>query len=293
MSSRGPRLPSGEVRFARDFPARLAALELRLAGALLRREGAGAGALIGGGEDLAGFRPYRPGEDLRQLDWNLLARLERPFVRVTRREAGERWAVALDRSASMGCGPPGKLQRAAECAAALAVLGARQGAEVELFVAGDEGEAPRRFPFRPREGTAALLAFLESLDAAGSAGLGALLEVPQRFHQAGRLFALGDLFDLELGQVAALRRGGRELCVLQLLSPEELDPSPGGVEWWDPEAGERLQLEVDGARLSRYHEALEARLEAWRRSAAAHRIRFACRSSATPFEELVRDLVEA
>ena len=36
-----------------------------------------------------------PREDLRGLDWNLYARLDKPFVRVTRREAGEAWAVAV------------------------------------------------------------------------------------------------------------------------------------------------------------------------------------------------------
>ena len=138
-----------------------------------------------------------------------------------------------------------------------------------------------------------MLAFLEGLEAVGGEGLGALLASAPRV-DAGRVFLVGDLLDLAPEALLALARRGRQLAALQLLAPCELAPeAEGAVEWWDPEAGERLRLEVDAARLARYHEALEARLEAWRRNAAAHRIRFTCRSSATSFEELVRELVGA
>lgn len=286
-------LPSAEVRFGPDFPARLAALQLRMGGALLRREGAGAGSLAGDGDDLAGFRPYRPGEDLRRMDWNLLARLDKPFVRVTRREAGESWAVALDASASMGVGPPGKLQRGAECAAALAGLGARQGAEVRLLLSGGEGGAPRAFGFRPREGLAGLFAFLEGARAAGAQGLGSLLRTPQVFRDASRVFCIGDLFDVDLQDLVGLRRGSRELSLLQLLAPVEFDPPPGAVEWWDPEGTGSLHLSGDERELARYRALLEERLEGWRRSASAHRIGYACRSTHEEFEDLVRGMVRA
>jgi uncharacterized protein (DUF58 family) len=287
-------LPSADVSFRPDFSARVSALQLRLGGALLRREGSGGGAISGSGEDLAGFRPYGPGEDLRQLDWNLLARLDRPFVRVTRREAGEDWVVALDASASMGVGPPGKLQRAAECAAALASLGARQGATVRLLVShpgNGDGVASRGFTFRPKEGLAGLFAFLEGLRAEGSDGLGSLLRTPQLFGAASRVFCVGDLFSCDLQSLVGLRRGARELVLLQLLAPVEFDPPLGSVAWWDPEGGESLDLFLDESALTRYRALLEQRLESWRRSASAHRIRHSCRSTLEEFEDLVHGLV--
>jgi uncharacterized protein (DUF58 family) len=286
-------LPAPTVHFGDDFPARLAALQARLARVLMRREGCGLGSLAGLGADLAGFRPYRPGEDLRQLDWNLLARLDKPFVRVTRREAGQSWVLALDRSASMGVGPPGKLQRGAECVAGLCALGARLGADVRVLLSGGAQSAPRVFALRPREGLSHLLDFLAGARAAGRQGLGSLLRAPQLFRNATRVFCIGDLFDTDLQAVVRLRRGARELSLLQLLAPVEFEPWGGSFEWWDPEEDQRLRLSVDAEDLSRYRAALESRLEGWRQSACAHRIQYACRSTREEFEDLVRGLLRA
>jgi len=286
-------LPAAEVRFPEDFRARLAALELRLSAARRRREGQGTAGPATGGTDVVGFRPYRPGEDLRQLDWNLLARLDRPFVRVTRREAGESWVVALDTSASMGVGPPGKLQRGAECAAALWSLGRRLGARVRLALSPGAGSRAELFEGGGRNGAEGVLAFLEGRRAAGTAGLDELLEAPAWSRDASRLFAIGDLGLGAPERLFALRRGARELSLLQLCAPQELSPQLGAVEWWDPEDGELLSIDVGEAECSRYHALLEQRLESWRALAARHRVAYACRSSAEDFEELVRDLVAA
>src|SRR6185503_20613138 len=132
-------LPSPGVRFAPDFLARLGRLVARLASQRERREGEGRARLFGVGSEFVGYRPYRSGEDLRALDWNLLARLGRPYVRVAAREASEAWAVLLDTSASMGVGRPGKLQLGAELALALAALGVARRARVALHT---EGGAP-------------------------------------------------------------------------------------------------------------------------------------------------------
>lgn len=285
-----PRLPAARVVFDPNYRRRVAALQLRLAAARQSRDGSGLGAAPGSGGDLVGFRPYRPGEDLRQLDWNLLARLDRPFVRVTQREAGEHWVVVLDASASMGVGPPGKLQRGAECAGALVALAGRLRAEVELVVTGGAEERPRRYPVRAREGHAGAFAFLEEQVAAGPHGLASALRTSRVLAGAARVFLIGDVGGLEPRDVLGLRRGSREVRLLQLLAPSELEPRVGAREWWDPETAERLRLDVDEARRERYLEALEDRLEFWRALAARHRLGFAGRSTAEPFEALVEEL---
>ena len=291
MTRADRELPAATVHFESDFGARLAALELRLAAARQSREGQGQAHLFGAGADLVGYRPYRPGEDLRQLDWNLLARLDRPFVRVTRREAGESWVVAIDASASMGVGPPGKLQRAAECAAALWAHGGRIGADVRVLVSAGERDRPQVFEGRAREGTAALLTFLEKQHAGGRAGLATLLERPQWFRAAARVYCISDLCDTPPELVLRLRRGSRELSLLQLGAPQEFDVEPGPVEWWDPEQGATLRMDVSMEDCSRYHAELEARLELWRELTAKHRIGFACRSTREDFELLVGGLL--
>ncbi|MAF64657.1 MAG: hypothetical protein CMJ84_03215 [Planctomycetes bacterium] len=288
----GPaRLPAPGVHFAPDYLARVERLLLRLAGARERREGPGRSALAGGGEEFTGYRPYRPGEDLRAVDWNLLARLDRPFVRVTRREAGERWAILVDASASMGVGPPGKLARAAEVAAALACAGQRIGAVVRVVVSDPADGAPSEFTLRSRIDPQALLRFLECRRAGGDAGLASLLAAPRRVADAGRVFVVGDLLDVDFAALAGLLRRGRELGAVQLLAPVEFEPPVGAVEWWDPEGGERLRLRVDRATVSAYERRLEQHLDSWRTSCARHRIAYACTGTRADFEDIVRALL--
>lgn len=280
-------LPSPGVRFGEDFAGRVGRLALRLAGAE-RREGRGRAALFGAGEEFAGHRPYRPGEDPRRLDWSLLARLDRPYVRVLRREASERWSVLLDTSASMGVGVPGKLQLAAEVTAALAAVGTRAGATVEVRTSSGHALelSGRRGSGAP--GLRSLLDLLEAERARGSADLGELLQ-PARLRGSGRVFAVGDLFDVGPDAAARLARVGRDLAVLWVLAPDELAPEPeGAVAWVDPETGEEVRLAVDSRALADYERALSRELERWRDVAGHRGLRFAAFSTRRPFEDVAR-----
>lgn len=279
----GPSDPR-RVVFGPDLRRRLEAFALRLEGARRRREGPGRSSTFGAGDEWVGFRPYRPGDDPRQVDWNLLGRLDRPFVRVTRREASEAWVLAVDTSASMGLGAPGKLQAAAECAAALAATGLRQGAQVTL-VAG--AGAARRLTRASDLGDG--LAFLEGLRADGAATLDDALGDPA-VRRAGLVVALGDLMGSDARAVVGLARGGRDVAVAQLLAPHELDPALGPVRWTCPETGDALEVAVDDALAAAYETELSHLLERWRERCGQRRVRYVAASSARPFEALLLEL---
>ena len=286
-------LPSAGVRFGPDFLARVERLVARVKGARERREGAGRNALQGVGAEFVGYRPYRPGENLRAVDWALLARLDRPFVRVARREASERWAILVDRSASMGVGAVGKLQAAAEVAVALASLALSLGASVELLLSPGAGSV-RSLRVQKKVELPALLALLEATEAAGDGGLGRLLLEPGRVRSAGRVVALGDLLDLEPAELLALVRRGREVLCAQFLAPEELEPQPlGGAILVDAESGDRRALQLDRRVRDAYEHELGRRLERWRQTAARHRVTFGTWSSAAPFEDVCAGLFPA
>jgi uncharacterized protein (DUF58 family) len=280
------------VRFGADFARRLERLAIRFTAARERREGTGPAGLFGAGEEFVGYRPYRPGEDLRQLDWNLLARLDRPFVRVTRREAGERWAVLLDTSASMGVGRPGKLQRAAEVAAALAAIGARAGARTLVVPASKE----RGVEVRRIGDLAGLLAMLEGLEATGTTGVVDLCARRRQLEDVSRVFVVGDLCDCEPRQVLALRARRRQLACVQLLATVELTPTSfagrlglrkGALEWRDPEDGTRLKVALDETLAASYEAELGLVLEAWGRACALHGVGYGCWDVTAPFERVV------
>jgi len=297
-SAASVRLPSPTVSLGRDYLARVERLVPRIRAARERREGAGRGGMAGGGQEFTGYRPYRPGESLRNIDWGLYARLDRPFVRLSRRESGERWAILLDTSASMGVGVPGKLQAAAEVAGALASLGLAHGAEVHVL-ANDASVFARRPTDLGR-----LIEVLGGLVARGGDGLGALAAEPARFRESGRVFALGDLLDLEprelLGPVLGARRG-RELVCVQLLAGVELravavhrDAVPDdGVVWVDAESGERRAMELTRAARAGYEAALGRRLAAWGTACARHRATYGSFESTTPFEDVCNAVLGA
>lgn len=285
-------LPSPGVAFGPDFLARLGRLIAHLASARERREGEGPARLFGVGAEFVGYRPYRSGEDLRALDWNLLARLGRPFVRVAAREASESWAVLLDCSASMGVGRPGKLQLGAELALALAALGVAQRGTVALHVQSpDPDRASPLCVARRRSALSSWMRALAATRAGGELGLGPLARAWSSTRGAGRVFLIGDFLDCEPRDVLALARPGRELFLVQLLAPDELAPAVRGpVRWVDAESGTGLSLALDEASVQDYERRLSARLERWRAAAARVRAVHGCWPSTTPFESVARAL---
>lgn len=280
-------LPSPGITFAPDFLARVGRLCAELASLRERREGEGPARLFGVGSEFVGYRPYRSGEDLRALDWNLLARLGRPYVRVAAREASEAWAVLLDTSASMGVGRPGKLQLGAELALALAALGVARRATVALHTGGRAALVVAQ----KRAALAGWMRALGGLRAQGTAGLGALARAFTGARAAGRVFLIGDFLDCEPREVLALGRPGRELFLVQLLASEERFPElRGPVRWVDAESGRTLERTVDARDALDYERRLEAELERWSSAAARARAVHGCWTSTTPFETLVHAL---
>lgn len=278
------------VQFAPDFARRLERFLPRLSAARDKREGAGNSKLALGGEEFVGYRPYQPGEDLRQLDWNLLARLDRPFVRTMRREASEQWSLLLDGSGSMAVGEPGKFQRAAECVAALASLGLRRGARVTVRVSGAR-EGAREFVAHRRSALSGLLVFLEGQEAQGGSSFEALLSAGASRRGMGRVFCVSDFIGIEPAAFLSLSSRGREVCAVQLLAPCELHPrETGWVEWADAENGERVSLLIDKQARLEYDRLLEDWLSRWRAACVKHRALHGAWDTRAEFEEVLTKL---
>ena len=280
-------LPSPEIRFASDFLRRVGVLTSRLSSSARRREGRGHSALFGAGEEFVGYRPYRAGEDLRLLDWSLMARLDQPLVRVAKREASEEWCLILDTSASMGVGRPGKLQCGAEVAVAIASLGLRSKARVRLRTSSD---CDCLSVLRPSD-LPGLMNSLEGKRAAGERGLMSLVST-LKLRGVGRLFLIGDFFDLELAALQKIRQPGQDLSLVRVLAQEELLPElSAATEWVDPETGDLRRVRIDVPMQRAYELELGRELENWREFAAKHRIDYGCWSSATAFDAIIRSVL--
>ena len=301
MPSGRMQLPSPGVEFSPELIRRLGAFAGRLAAAREREDVGSKRALRGEGQEFVGHRPYRPGEDLRQLDWQLLARLDRPFVRIQRSGFSESWVVVIDTSASMGIGSPGKLQSAAEAAAACISLGVRLGASIKL-VWMDLTLEVRIVEVRRAMELRRILASLVDLRAhedGQEGGLECLLEGPKaalpglvrREGGAGRIMLFGDFLDVDHGSLLRGLGGRRRIHLGQVLSPEEWRPPVVGA-WLNPESGERrMGSQQSPAQVGGYHQRLDRFLDGWSSHAKAHGMAHAAWSSADSFERFLPGLL--
>src|SRR5271170_7342245 len=107
-----------------EFLARLEQLELVSKKIFLgRMKGERRSKKKGQSVEFADYRNYVIGDDLRHLDWNLFARLERLFIRLFMEEEDLHVYILIDNSLSMDFGKPTKLHYAKQVAAALGFVG--------------------------------------------------------------------------------------------------------------------------------------------------------------------------
>ena len=217
--------------------------------------------------EFADFRDYALGDDLRQLDWNVLARLEKLFIKLYVEEEDITVHFLLDASSSMVGGTPPKLLFAKRAAAALGYIGL--ASEDRVAVTALAGRAGRRqVALRGSGRVFRLLAALSAIDTAdGPTDLvAAARHAAAQLSGRGVIVLLSDLFDPAADKVIReLAATGSELVILHVLSPEELDPDfEGDVRLVDVESGDGIDVTVDLATIDDY----KARLLAWQESFA-------------------------
>ena len=211
--------------------------------------------------EFADYRNYSHGDDLRQLNWNVYARLERMFIKLFIEEEDVTVHVLVDASRSMDYGQPNKLDFARRAAGALGYLGLAGLDRVSVAFLGD-GHATSLRPMRGKRRAAELFRFLSEPRTERHTGLAsAAREYASRLRGTGPLLLLSDLMDP--GYLDALRdlAGTRcQLSVLHVLSPEELDPEvPPDARLVDNETGQGVEVTGDDDLVERYR----TRLAAW------------------------------
>lgn len=215
----------------------------------------------GGAVEFSHLRPYRPGDDLKHIDWKGSARTSRLLTRVFTRSATHEALLVLDGSSSMAWGEKPALLRTA--AAVLATLLLEQGDAAGWLLVTPEGHR-RLYPVRGGAfHLSGLVAGLARLDLQGTA------ETAQLLHTAGQLrqrrstiMVFSDFYDDEamrpgLRQLAA--RGHEVVAVHLLTDGERTLPETGAAEYVDAETGQRVTLEP-----RRVRSAVARRIEAWR-----------------------------
>jgi uncharacterized protein (DUF58 family) len=217
--------------------------------------------------EFADYRNYVAGDDVRYVDWNIFARLRKPYLKLFRQEEEMHFLILIDASASMGFS--GKLDRAKELAAAFGVMALLGGERVSVAVLG-EGDGPARLGgLAGRACMGNMFRFIEGIAGGGDAPVEAAIEDALRRHSGrGAALVLSDFLTFgDLGRAMNLLFGsGLELLALQVLAPEEIDPEfEGDSRLVDSESGARLDVTAAGALVALYQEyraAYEAELSA-------------------------------
>lgn len=221
--------------------------------------------------EFADYRDYAQGDDLRRLDWNILARLEKPFIKMTEEEEDLAVHILVDTSDSMNWPSDkagqalNKLRYGLSLAGGLGYVGLISGDLLSVTLFDSMGHSSWG-PFRGRQNGWPLLQFLEAnyqtciTDQARESRKTALdlslRDYALRARRPGLLFLITDLLsadDYRNGLTALLARG-YEIALLQVLSPDELSPElAGDFKLVDIETGDRADVTINPAMIEEYN----------------------------------------
>ena len=209
--------------------------------------------------DFCDYRDYAPGDDLRFLDWNILARTNRAYVKQYHLEEEIHVAVLIDASESMN--HEGKLELAVELAAGFAMMALHAGEKCSVEALSESGPRSKQIFRTGRSSVPALFRFLGGIPAGGATPVEAGIEHFLRWHTGrGIVVVLSDFLtggDIRRG-MNLLHSAGLEPLVIQILSPWELAPElAGDLRLADSETGAVLDISASGALMEIYKEQRE------------------------------------
>lgn len=249
--------------------------------------------------EFADYRDYTRGDDLRRVDWNVYARLERPYIKLLEEEEDLAVHVLLDASRSMdyGGGPDAqgeswhKFRYAQRLAAALGYIALAAGDRLTLAALRGEAPSAQFGPARGRGQTLRLLKFIEAQVSGGSTNLDAALRRytlgPRR---PGLLFLISDLFSPAgyRDGLNELQGRGFEMVLLHVLAPDEIDPPlAGDLRLIDAETGIPQDVTLDNPLRELYRK----RVGAWCHGIEAYCLKrgmhYVAVSTATDWDEMV------
>lgn len=222
------------------------------------------------------FRPYTPGDDLRHIDWHVLARLDRLVVKLFRAEEDLGVRVVLDTSPSMRAGDPLKVLTGARLAMAIGYIGLVNNDRVSAVEFGGPRGYRAMTPVRGRRHTQRLGRFLlEALGARAPEAPSRPMPLNEALRRiaidtrggSGLVVVISDFLDrsgVKPGLDALAARGQFDVVCVQTLSPGELDPAleagaglVGDLRLTDAESGPDAEVTLTGVLIRKYRDRLD------------------------------------
>jgi uncharacterized protein (DUF58 family) len=240
--------------------------------------------------EFADFRSYVPGDDLRTIDWNLYARLDKLIVKLFLEEEDLHFYVLIDASRSMDFGEPTKLEYAKQLAASLGFIGLVRTDRVRIETLG-QSLREHGPVLRGRKSMWRMLEYLNGIEPGDAAPLAEgvknfCLRNPGR----GVVVLISDLMDKD-GFEAGLRylvSQRMDVYVIHLLSQEEISPDvKGDLKLVDCEDEDVAEISVSAPLLARYQATLNAFTGGAQEFCARRGMNYLLVNNQTPVKELV------
>ncbi len=246
--------------------------------------------------EFADYRNYTRGDDLRRLDWNIYARLERPYIKLLEDEEDLAVHIVLDTSASMNWPQEeavydqNKFIYGKRLAAGLAYASMTSNDRMMLSAlsgAGVQGFGPARGRARGLQ----MLKFVGDLQSSGVTDLNpALSSYALRGGRPGLILIISDMFSPSghLNGINDLLGRGYEVGIIHVLSPDEIEPPlAGDLRLVDVETGQGQEVTIDAGMRELYKQ----RLNAWRADIRAELLKrgahYLMVDTSTPWERII------
>ncbi len=286
-----------ERLFSEEFLQRLERLSLAARKATLgQTQGERRSPRRGQSVEFADFRPYTAGDDIRRIDWNAYARLERFFIKLFVEEEDLTVHFLIDASRSMVWGQPDKLNYAARVAGALGYIALASLDRVTVTaVGGTRLNGAAHLPaLRGKRQALQFFNYLQTLENAAREAAASAADDPARVLRAytarpAPLVVLSDLMhDGWQDGLRTLAGRGFEISVVHILAPDEVTPDlEGDFKLLDGEEGAPVEISADYELIARYRHGLAAWQDELRQFCAARSMNYVPVTTSLPLEELL------
>jgi len=202
----------------------------------------------GQGMEFSEVREYQPGDEVRSIDWNVTARMSRPFVKryIEERELTVMLVVDLSGSERFGTVRRFKSELASELAAVLAMSAVRNNDRVGVLLFTDRIE----HVVPPRKGRRHVLRIIRDLLAFEPVGRGtdmvrAIDYVARMLNEHAIVFIVSDFLEEDISHPLKLLAQRHDVVAVTVEDPSERDlPNIGIARLIDPETGETFEVDT-------------------------------------------------
>lgn len=210
--------------------------------------------------EFSDFRPYSLGDDLRRIDWNSYGRFDKLFLKLFMEEKQGNVNIFLDNSMSMDDGEIRKIFYGKHLSAAISYIGLRNMDVVNLFACGRTINAEKK-NIKSKNLFFDIVKFLDEIPLDYETTLTQSIMGLKNYPMAkGISFIISDFFSQDGYEEAVklLQYKKQQVILVQILSPEEMNPSlRGNFRLIDKESGQFKDIELTEDKIEAYKKALK------------------------------------